>query len=122
MGEYDVRIDRSANRLYLTLDGHLDDETVETAADEVIDAMGRLDPGWEMINDISTFKPASQEATAHIERGKEAAAKSDVGAIVRVVDSVTGKMQFSRVGGELETYEVTEAESVAQAEQLLDER
>jgi hypothetical protein len=122
MSDYDVRTDRSANRLYLRLEGHMDEAQTKRAADAVIDAMADLEPGWEMVNDISDFKPATQDATAHIERGKQAAAENDVGAIVRIVDNVTGKLQFNRVGKDVQSYEVTEAESVEEAERLLDER
>jgi hypothetical protein len=122
MSDYDVRTDRSANRLYLRLEGHMDEAQTKRAADAVIDAMADLEPGWEMVNDISDFKPATQDATSHIERGKQAAAENDVGAIVRIVDNVTGKLQFNRVGKDVQSYEVTEAESVEEAERLLDER
>jgi hypothetical protein len=122
MSDYEVRTDRSANRLYLRLEGHMDEAQTKAAADEVIDAMADLEPGWEMVNDISEFKPATQDATAHIERGKKAAAENGVGAIVRVVDNVTGKLQFNRVGKDVQSYEVTEAESLEEAERLLDER
>jgi hypothetical protein len=99
----------------------LDEETAHAAAEATIEGAQRLDPGFQMINDISTFKPVSQQATDAIDKGKAGIADQGVEAVVRIVgDSVVGKMQFDRVGDGDRSYHVATAENRAQAEEFLD--
>lgn len=121
-GEYEVNADRAANRLYLKLEGILDEETAEDHVVDMLSAADELEPGFDMVNDISEFKPMTQQATDTIERGKRGLTERGVSAVVRVTgESVVGKMQFERVGGGMEGYHVATAETVEAAEQLLDE-
>jgi hypothetical protein len=123
MGNWDVETDDTRNRIYLTLEGHLDVTETAAAADAVTGAAERLDPGFDIINDMSTFVPTSEEAMDHIERGKRALAENGQAAAVRVVsESTTGQMQFDRVGDGAESYQVAKAESMEDAETLLDKR
>lgn len=121
MPGYQVEIDRAENRLYMKLDGMLEQEMADDVVEEITDRLDELRPGFQVINDISEFKPVSQDATDAIERGKQAIADRGVNAVVRIVgDSVIGKMQFDRVGDEIEGYHVATAESREQAERFLD--
>ncbi|SDF44334.1 hypothetical protein [Halorientalis regularis] len=123
MGDWDVRIDESKNRLYLTLDGQLSVAEAEAAADEVIEKTGRLEPGFDEVNDMRTFKTTDEAALEHIERGKRGIVENGVAAVCRVVsESVTGQMQFDRAGEGEEEYPVAKADSVEEAEKLLDSR
>lgn len=120
-GGYEVSIDRSRNRLYLTLEGVLDEETAEAHVEEMLEMAEELGPGFDMVNDISEFKPMTQGATETIERGKRGLEARGVSAVVRVTgESVVGKMQFERVGDDDEGYHVATAETVEEAEELLD--
>jgi hypothetical protein len=122
VAEYEVRADESKNRLYMTLVGMLDEETASEVVSEIEAAVGRLDPGFTIVNDISEFKPMSEDAVDKIEEGKALAAEAGVDATVRVTgESVIGKMQFERVGGGAESYHVATAETVEEAEELLAE-
>lgn len=121
-GAYEIDVDRSENRLYLELDGLLDEETATAHVEDMLAAADELDSGFDMVNDISSFKPMNQDASEVIERGKEGLTERGVSAVVRVTgDSVTGKLQFDRVGTDSEGYHVATAESPEEAEQLLDE-
>jgi len=123
MGDWNVDIDQEKNRLYLTLTGHLSAEAAEQAADAVIDASARLDPGFDEVNDMSEFEPAASEAMEEIERGKRGIVENGVEAVCRVVaESTTGQMQFDRAGEGAEEYALAKAESVEEAERLLDQR
>ena len=123
MGDWDVDVDTEKNRLYLTLEGHLSVDEAETAADTVIEATERLDPGFDEVNDMSEFEPAATEAMEHIERGKRGIVENGVEAVCRVVaESTTGQMQFDRAGEGAEEYAVAKAETVDEAEALLDKR
>jgi hypothetical protein len=123
MGQWEVRSDESKNRVYLTLGGQLSVEEAADAADAVIAESEGLDPGFDMINDMSTFQPTDEAVLEEIERGKRGIVQNGVVATVRVVaESTTGQMQFDRAGEENEEYAVAKAESVEQAEKLLDKR
>jgi prolyl oligopeptidase PreP (S9A serine peptidase family) len=123
MGDWNVRIDETKNRLYLTVEGQLSVAEAEKAADAVIEKSGQLDPGFDEVMDMKTFRPTEQEALEHIERGKRGLVENDVGAVCRVVsESTTGQMQFDRAGEGEEDYPVAKADSVEQAETLLDQR
>ncbi|WP_436901925.1 hypothetical protein [Halovenus halobia] len=123
MGNWEVDTDDQKNRLYLTLEGRLSIDEVEKAADAVIEASGTLDPGFDQVNDMSTFEPADPEALDHVERGKRGIVENGIAATCRVVsESTTGQMQFDRAGEDEEEYAVAKAESFEQAEKLLDKR
>jgi hypothetical protein len=122
MADFDIEADRTQNRLHMDLRGSLDEEQARSAVETVEEEAAKLSPGFDVINDISEFKPLSQDVTETISEGKEILADSGVGALVRVTgDSALGDMQFSRVGGD-EGYAVTKVESVEEAKTKLDER
>lgn len=117
---YELELDRERNRLFLTLEGTMDLETTREYAEDVLSAADQLQPGFDVVNDISGFQPVAQEATDAIEHGKEGLAERGVSAVVRIPgDSIVGKMQFDRVGDE--DYHVATAENCEQAERFLDE-
>ena len=64
--------------------------------------------------------PFDQQPTEYVERGKEIRAENGVAATVRVVDSTITKMQFERAGDSDEEYHVATAETVEQAEALVE--
>ncbi|WP_128476413.1 hypothetical protein [Halorussus pelagicus] len=122
MSGFDIEADESANRLHMELRGSLSEAEAASAIERVEAEAAKLSPGFDVINDISAFKPLSQDVADIIAEGKEALTVRDAAALVRVTgDSALGDMQFSRVGGD-EGYEVTKAETVAEAEAKLDER
>jgi len=123
MSSWNVETDDGKDRIHLTLEGHMGPEETAAAADAVIEAAERLDPGFDLVNDMSTFVPTSDEAMDHIKRGKKGLAENGQAAAVRVVsDSTTGQMQFDRAGEGVEEYALEKAETVDEAERLLDER
>ncbi|MFB6164088.1 MAG: hypothetical protein ABEJ31_02920 [Haloarculaceae archaeon] len=123
MAHWDMTVDEENQRAYLTLAGHLSTEQHAAAADACVDAAAQLDDGFDLINDMREFEPVQEEAMAEIERGKRALAEGGMAAAVRVVsESATGQMQFDRAGDDVESYELAKAESIEQAEKLLDSR
>ena len=124
MGDWNVRADESANRLYIDLSAHFDAEEAEEANEEVKEAAAKLDPGFEVITNLSGFVPGDQDAVKYIEEGKQIVRDEGAAAAVRVMGegSTTGQMHFERVGEEEEEYAVAMADTVEQAEKLLDKR
>lgn len=118
---YDVRVDSESDTLYLTLDGRLSADEMKAARDEVVEALGKLPEGFDMINDISTFSPPSPDAAQPIEDAQEEILDSGVGTVVRVVTDDTStvvRRAFERRSEDV-GYEGETAESVAEAERLL---
>ena len=119
---FDVEADTETNTLYLELSGTLSTAQMKQAAAEALTSARHLSEGFGVINDISEFKPLSQDVADTIADGKEILAANGAEALVRVTgDSALGDMQFSRVGGE-EGYDVTKVETVEEAEAKLSDR
>jgi hypothetical protein len=123
MADWTVEADTDDDRLYITLEGHFEADEAARAADEVVEAVEQFDGDFEVINDLSGFQPGDQGAMKHIQRAKVATSDAGMVASVRVMaESTTGQMQFERAGEGTEDYAVAMADSVAQAEKLLDKR
>jgi hypothetical protein len=123
MSDWSVDVDEAKNRLYINLEGSMDIEEGRKSNQATMDAIERLDPGFDVITDIRNFEPGSPEAVELLEEGKAAIAEGGCSAAVRVMpESATASMHFERVGEDAESYPVAEAESVEQAEELLDQR
>lgn len=124
MANSEVELDERVGEpdvLYLTLEGRLEREEAMATVEEMETVLDGVDDGFYTINDISEFSPVSQDAVDAIERGKRVLADNGVAALVRVVgDSTTAKMQFEQVGNESQ-YQKAVAESVAEAEALLED-
>jgi len=119
---YEIRGDEATNRLYITLSGRLDAEEIEVAADMAVEAARTLDSGFDIINDISGFRPPSPEAAAPIKEAQGALAKMGIERVVRVADEETSSVvlnAFERRSQQV-GYEGLTADSVAEAERLLE--
>ena len=115
-----LRVDREKNRLYIVLAGFVDTEEMKTNSDETIAVTKQLKPGFDVITDISNFKPTTPEATKEIERVQASFKAAGVHRGVRVVgESAIAGMQFSRTGKHV-GYESCNVATLADAEKLLD--
>ncbi|MFB6083707.1 MAG: hypothetical protein ABEJ94_05630 [Halorientalis sp.] len=124
MAEWNHRVDEAENRLYIELGGHFTAEEAERSTAEVKEKVERLDPGFEVITDLEDFIPGDQDAMKYVEEGKRVVREHGAEAAVRVMGegSTTGQMQFERLGEDEEEYAVAVADTVEQAEKLLDKR
>lgn len=119
---YEVKIDPQKNRLYIILKGFLKNPEMQEVVDEVIRSIDKMKPGFDIITDLSEFKPVSQEGTEYLKRAQMAVYKSEVRKVVRVVKHVISAMQFTRIQREIGAdYEVIEANTLEEAERILDE-
>lgn len=120
--QYTVRADHTTNTVYLELAGRLEADDIEAAAEETVEAAEKLDDGFAIINDISQFTPPSPEAAQPIEEAQSELRSMGLGDVVRVVADETSSVtenafqRRSRQAG----YEGKVAESVAEAERLLE--
>jgi hypothetical protein len=119
MNKYEVRADIRKNRLYLALNGFFDEDEAKEAADKTIREVKKLRPGFDVINDITAFKPASQRGAEEIKRAALFVQQHGVDRIIRIVPSTTiGSIQFSRKSGEV-GYDADVVSSVEEAEKIL---
>lgn len=124
MEKYMIRADIAKNRLYMVLKGFFTDEEIHTAAQKTVEEIKKLKPGFAVINDISTFKPASQQGAEEIKRVQIFTHERGVKRIVRVVGkdkvaSAITAMQFSRTQQEA-GYTADIVGTIEEAEKLLD--
>ena len=117
---YTIKSDLAKNRLYISLVGFFKLEEMQKCTDEVINESKKLRRGYDVITDISQFKPAGPETVKEIERGQEHFKASGVGRGIRVVgESVLSGMQFNRTGKTI-GYTPDTVATIADAEKLLD--
>ena len=120
---FDIDTDVRSNRLYIDLNGRLDAETIDDAAAATTDAAARLDDGFDVITDLSGFRPPSPEAAKPIKRAQETLQEMGVDRVVRVVDADTSRVvanAFERRSRDV-GYSGETADTFAAAERLLDD-
>ena len=118
---YEIEADRAENRLYLTLHGTLDADQIAEAADEAVEAAQTLREGFDIVNDISRFRPPSPEAAKPIKEAQGELLEMGVERVVRVVDDETSagvENAFSRRSQQV-GYEAMTATTVDEAERKL---
>ncbi len=95
---------------------------MKKCSDETIALAKKLKRGFDVITDISQFKPATPEATKEIERVQAFFKTSGVRHGVRVVgENVLSGMQFKRTGG-IAGYVSSNVATLSEAEKLLESR
>jgi hypothetical protein len=120
---YDIRADTSQNRLYLDITGRVDAEEMQEAADKTISEAEKLNSGFDIINDLSGFRPPSPEAAKPIKVAQGKLKEMGMSRTVRVVDDDTSQVvvnAFERRSKDV-GYSGEQAESVDEAERMLDE-
>lgn len=123
MPDWNVEADTETNRLYIDLTGSMDVAEGRKSNEATKTALEELEPGFDVVTDIRGFEPGSPEAVELLEDGKRAIRQNGAAAAVRVMpESATASMHFERVGEDEEDYPVAEAETVEEAEELLDQR
>lgn len=118
---FDVDTDVRSNRLYIDLNGRLDAETIDDAAVATVEAATRLRGGFDVITDLSGFRPPSPEAAEPIKRAQGELRGMGVDRVVRVVDEDTSRVvvnAFERRSRDV-GYSGETADSVEAAERLL---
>lgn len=94
---YTLKADTVKNRLLFTFAGLCTVEEMTRMADETAMKVKLLKPGFDVITDIRTYKPASPEVAAEVERAQVYMVKGGASRGVRVVgDSAVAGMQFGR--------------------------
>jgi hypothetical protein len=120
---YEIEVDRSANVLFIDLNGRLTAEELEDAAADTLAAANMLSDGFHVINDLTGFRPPSPEAAKPIKEAQGGLVERGVDRVIRVVDDDTSSVvtyAFERRSKDV-GYSGETAESVAAAERRLAE-
>ena len=120
---FEIETDARTSRLYIDLNGKLDADTIDDAAAETVAAATDLDDGFDVVTDLTGFRPPSPEAARPIKRAQGKLVELGVDRVVRVVDDDTSRVvvnAFERRSHDV-GYSGETADSVAAAERLLDD-
>ncbi len=119
---YIIKADAEKNRLYITMVGFFKADEMKKCTDEVIEESKKLKRGYDVITDISQFKPVGSDTVKEIERGQRHFRETGISRGIRVVgESVISGMQFRRTG-KATGYDPDTVATVADAEKLLDDK
>ena len=122
MGTFRCHADSTRNRLYLNLVGFFRGRDVDPALAELDAALAKLNPGFDVITDLSQFVPGSPAAAEALRRGAELIKSQGRRNAVRITGGLlTGLMQFKRLlRGIFEEESVRYAKSTTEADLILD--
>jgi len=116
---FQVTADTDKNRLYVTLQGHLEANERAEVVNAFIGAIRKLQPGFDIINDMSALAPTEADGLKDLARVQATAMLRGVRKVIRVVRIPLSRIQLDRLAKETGwAYEV--ADSVAEAEAILD--
>jgi hypothetical protein len=116
----DIHADVGKNRLYIRIEGRIDDAQARSVGDAIIREMDRMRPGFDLVSDLSQAEPLGPEGLGQFKRLLEAARARRFRHAVRIVGKAAQTaLQFSRTSKELQ-HEPYLAFSREEAERLLD--
>jgi len=118
---YEISANQRANRLQIEIAGNVSAADIDDAAKVAVDAARKLDDGFDVITDISGFRPPSPEAAKPIKRAQKQLVEMGVDRVVRVADEDTSQVvvnAFERRSRDV-GYSGETASTVEEAERLL---
>jgi len=119
---YEIKVDHAKNRLYVKLAGVLGAAETKAVASKLLGEAKTMKPGFDLITDLSEFKPTADEAVAEISAAQVKLEQAGLRRAVRIVprQSSVGMMQFTRATRESQVkFETATAATLADAEKLL---
>jgi hypothetical protein len=117
---FKVHAETGRNRLYLTLSGFFTAEESKACGDQTVAATAKLKAGYDVITDISNFKPGTQEVAKDIERVQAHFKSTGARRGVRVVGgNAASSMQFARLATQA-GFTSCNVATMDEAEKLLD--
>jgi hypothetical protein len=118
--KHGVSVDQAKNRLYIILDGFFTDADVQKVSVAVYGAINSLQPGFDMVTDVTTCRPATPAGSTEIEKTQQYAIDKGARRFVRVVsERILIQMQINR-GAAKAGIKANYVKSIAEANALLD--
>ncbi len=116
----EIQADVGKNRIFIRIEGRLDDAEAPAVGDEIIRQMGRMRPGFALISDLTQAEPMGPQGVEQLKRIITASRERKVGQMVRIVGrAAKAALQFARTSKEYQ-HEPYLAFSREEAERLLD--
>ncbi|MEW6186197.1 MAG: hypothetical protein AB1585_10715 [Thermodesulfobacteriota bacterium] len=116
---FKLKIDTAKNRLYVTLIGFFPPIEMAKWSGETIAAAKKMKRGYDVIIDLSQFKPTTPEGTKEIEKVQSFFKLSGAKQGVQVIgDNVLGGLQFKRMSI-TSGFDPSNVNTLAEAEKLL---
>jgi hypothetical protein len=116
----DIHTDVGKNRIFIRIEGQIDEAQARGVGDAIIKEMDRLRPGFDVVSDLSKAEPLGPEGLAQFRRIVEAQRQRKAGRAVRIVGKAAQTaLQFARTSKEV-AHEPYLAFSKEEAERLLD--
>lgn len=120
MGDYELKVDTSKNRLTLKVEGFIREDEVKIIINDISESVDKLKPGLNVISEITDFKPASPKVAGEILRFQKILKDKGLQKIIFISGSnVLAKKQFEKIGKQA-GYDVGSASSIEEAEKMLD--
>ena len=116
---FQVTANPEKNRLYVTLEGHLEASERKEAAKAFLAAIGELRPGFDIVHDMTGLHPTDPEGLKELVRIQAAAKVKGVRTVIRVVKIPLVRLQFERVARET-GWAFETATTIQEAEARLD--
>ncbi len=107
------------NRLYVTLEGHLDPALRMEAAKAFMAAIAQLRPGFDIVNDLSGLHPTDAEGLKSLVRMQAAAKIKGVRTVIRIARIALSRLQLERTAQET-GWGFETAATLQEAEERLD--
>ena len=107
------------NRLYVTLQGHLEPLERQAVAKAFRAAIGGLQPGFDIVHDLTGLHPTDHEGLRELVRLQSAAKIKGLRTVIRIQKIPLTRMQFERMAGET-GWAFETAASIEEADARLD--
>jgi hypothetical protein len=123
MGEYEYRADPARNRVYIRISGFFRDDEVDPLLRELEGILDTVRPGFDVVTDLTGFKPGAAGASEALRRGGELVKARGRRRAVRVTGRlVSGLLQFKRMLRPVfDEEDVRYARSIGEADAILDD-
>ena len=119
---YEIKLDKTANRLSIILSGSIGKLEGEKCAAEIVGAVNQLKRGFDVITDISHYKTADKKSEEFFKGTLKFMKIRGVRNVVRVVGgSKEALVKFAQVTKQVENYHVKYVPTMEEAEKLLDQ-
>lgn len=116
----DIQANVGKNRIFIRIEGRVEESQAKGVADAVIKAMDRLRPGFDVVSDFTHAEPLGPEGVAQFQRILEAQRERKFGRAVRIVGrAAQTALQLAR-SSKAHQHEPHLAFSLEEAERMLD--
>jgi hypothetical protein len=116
---FQVTADPEKNRLYVTLEGHLEPAERLAASKAILVAIGQLRPGFDLVNNVSELHPTDTEGLNDLLRIQAAIKIKGVRSVIRIAKIPLTRLQVERTA-ERSGLEGDTAATVQEADERLD--